>query len=178
MARPLPCREGCLQGVPSLRVLPDQGQHSGSALGHGTESQPHSELTSARVQSLGTRPTCSACSVPTAQTRRSGGEALSCPGGAGNVISSAPVSASFSRLAPGSQAPSLWPRPEAAVAFCVPLSCHGPRAVPGVRPGQPLCPDAVSFSLIWNSGLHAGPPVHLSLKRQGHVTGLLHVNAH
>lgn len=98
--------------------------------------------------------------------------ALSCPSRASNVISSAPVCPSFSRPALGSQAPSLWPLPEAAAASCVPLFCHGPRAVPAAQPGQPPCPIAVSFSLIWNSGLHVGPPVHLSLQGQGPVNGV------
>lgn len=94
---------------------------------------------------------------------------LSCQGWAGHVISCFSVSTSFSCLAPGTQAPLLWPLPEAAAASCALLSCHGPQAAPGAQWGQPLGPDAASFSLIWNSGLHVGPPVHFSLKQQGHI---------
>lgn len=103
-----------------------------------------------RGQSAG--PTSSACPV------------LS-PGSVG-VTSHSPASAASSPLAPGSQAPASWARPEAAFS-CDPFSWLGPRAAPGVQGGQPRCP--AESSRVRSSGLHTRPPVHVALEEQGHV---------
>lgn len=164
VASPRPCQGGlfagsCLTGVSTAAAL------SGAWL---SESQPHSVLTFGPcLESWEHSPPV----LFAHSTQRTPGgvvkTALSSGAGPGHVISCSPVSTSFSCLAPGTQAPLLWPLPEAAAASCALPSCHGPQAVPGAQRGQPLGPDAASSSLIWNSGLHRGPPAHLSLKHQG-----------
>lgn len=99
---------------------------------------------------------------------RSHGDSTSLPGlGPENVTSCFPVSASFSSLAPGSQSPLLWLPPEVAAASYEPLSCLGPGFAPGVQWGP--WPHPASSSGTRSSDLHAGPPVHLSLKQQEHM---------
>lgn len=102
-----------------------------------------------------------------AQTR-SHGDSTSLPGlGPADVTSCFPVSASFSPLAPGSQSPLLGPLPEGAAASYEPLSCLGPRSALGAQWGP--WPHPALAPGTQHSGLHAGPPVHLSLKQQEHM---------
>lgn len=84
-----------------------------------------------------------------------------------DITSGPPGPASFSPLAPGHRPPSPWRPPKAAAASWGPLSCHGPRAAPGARRGQPLRSGAASR--MPGSGLDTRPPLQLSLKWQGLV---------